>query len=83
MGSVAQDIKIVARNGDVLPESAVKQLKSAVTCEVLLKGEASEEAYLAAIDRFNKGVIQEAVSLLRACSWTFLTNIVYHCVLRV
>ena len=64
MGSTAQDIKIVRRNGDALPESAIKQLKAAVKCDVLFKGEASEEAYLAAIDRFNKGGIQEAVGIL-------------------
>jgi hypothetical protein len=64
MGSTAQDIKVVNRKGDILPESAIKELKSAVKCDVLIKGEAGEEAYHAAIDRFNKGGIQEAVSVM-------------------
>ena len=63
MGSLAQDVKIVRRNGEALPESAIKQLKAAVKCDVLFKGEASEELYRAAIDRFNKGAIQEAVGV--------------------
>ena len=62
MGSIVQEIKIVSRKGEILPESAIKKLKSMVKCEVLVKGEASEETYLAAIDRFSKGRIQEAVS---------------------
>jgi hypothetical protein len=59
MGS---QLHIVGRNGQVLPSEAILQLKDAVKCEVLFKGEASEENYLAAIDRFNKAAIQEAVS---------------------
>jgi hypothetical protein len=61
MGSIAQDIKILRRNGEVLPETAIKALKAAVRGEVLFKGKAEEEAYRAAIDRFNKGGIREAV----------------------
>lgn len=68
MGSIGTDIKIIRRNGEVLPEQAIKELKSALKCEVLFKGEALEEAYLAAIDRFNKGRIQEAVSIVKRCS---------------
>lgn len=83
MGSVAQDIKIVSHEGEILPESAIKELKSAVKCEVLFKGEASEEAYLAAIDRFNKGGIQEAVSLICDCLGSMLTRLVDRSVLRV
>lgn len=67
MGSIAQNIKIVRLNGEVLPEQAIKQLKAAVKCDVMFKGEAEEEAYLAAIDRFNKGRIQEAVYILQSC----------------
>jgi hypothetical protein len=65
MGSMAQNIKIVRRNGEALPETAIKELKAAVKGEVLFKGEAEEEVYRAAIDRFNKGGIQEAVRILR------------------
>jgi hypothetical protein len=64
MGSTAQAIKIIRGNGEVLPEQAIKQLRTAVKCDVMFKGEADEEAYRAAIDRFNKGKIQEAVSVL-------------------
>ena len=63
MGSILQDIRIVRRNGEVLQEQAIKQLKSAVKCEVIIKGEASEGEYLAAVDRWNKGRIEEAVSI--------------------
>jgi hypothetical protein len=65
MGSMAQNINIVRRNGEALPETAIKELKAAVKGEVLFKGEAEEEVYRAAIDRFNKGGIQEAVRILR------------------
>ena len=58
---MAQNIKIVRRNGEALPETAIKELKVAVKGDVLFKGEAEEEVYRAAIDRFNKGGIQEAV----------------------
>ena len=61
MSLKSQGIQIVRRNGEVLPESAIKELKAAVKCEVLFKGETEEEVYRAAIDRFNKGGIQEAV----------------------
>lgn len=64
MGSMAQNIKIARRNGEALPETAIKELKAAVKGEVLFKGEAEEEVYRAAIDRFNKGGIQEAVRTL-------------------
>lgn len=63
MGSIAQDIKIVRKNGEVLPETAIKELKAVVKGEVLLKGEATREVYRAAIDRFNKSRIQEAVRI--------------------
>jgi hypothetical protein len=55
---------ILNRNGDIIPESAIRELKSAVKGEILIKGEASDEAYGAAIHRFNEGTIQEAVSIL-------------------
>ena len=66
MGSVTQPLNIVRRNGELLPEKAITDLRSAVTGEVIFHGEVSEEAYLAAIDRFNKGHIQEAVSTARS-----------------
>jgi hypothetical protein len=46
-----------------LTQEAVKELKNAVNCGVVIKGEADEERYRAAIDRFNKAWIAEAVCL--------------------
>ncbi len=71
MGS---QLHIVGRSGQVLPSEAIEQLKVTVKCEVLLKGEASEDAYLTAIDRFNKATIQEAVSNLSSLSNLLLTT---------
>jgi len=61
MGSAYQSINIVRRNGETLPEAAIKQLKTSIRGEVLFKGEADEEAYRKAIDRFNKAANAEAV----------------------
>jgi hypothetical protein len=63
MGSVAKEITITSRKGDLLTQEAVKELKNAVNCGVVIKGEADEERYRAAIDRFNKAWIAEAVCL--------------------
>lgn len=62
MGSNAQDIKVLNRKRQLLPESAIQELKAAVKGEVIIRGDAPEEVYRAAIDRWNKAWIQEAVS---------------------
>lgn len=62
MGSIIQKINIVSRNGIVLSEAAIQQIKSSVKGEVIVKGEAAEDVYRNAIDRFNKAGIKEAVS---------------------
>lgn len=62
MSSTVKEIQIVGRNGEVLSATAVDELKTAFKCETLLRGEAPEETYRAAIERFNKAVIEEAVS---------------------
>jgi len=56
-----QNVQLIAKNGDLLPATAVEELKTSLKCEVLLKGEAPEDTYRAAIDRFNQAVIEEAV----------------------
>lgn len=61
MGSIAQSVKIISRNGESLPEAALKQLKDSIQGEVLLKAEADAEVYRNAIDRFNKATIADAV----------------------
>ena len=53
---------IIRKNGEVLPVTAIQDLKSKVKSEVLVKGEASEDAYRAAIHRWNEAYITEAVS---------------------
>jgi hypothetical protein len=64
MGSNAQDIKILNRKQQLLPESAIQELKAAVKGEVIIRGDAPEKVYRAAIDRWNKAWIQEAVSFI-------------------
>ena len=64
MGSVAQEVKIINRRKQILHAAAIQELKTAVQGEVLIKGEAPDEVYRAAIDRWNKACIQEAVSSL-------------------
>ncbi len=64
MGSNAQEIKILSRKQQLLPETAIQELKAAVRGEVIIKGEAPDEVYRAALDRWNKAWIQEAVSYL-------------------
>jgi len=61
---MASSINIVSRNGKVLPQVAVQELKSAVKGKALFKGEAADDVYRDAIDRFNKAWIDEAVRLL-------------------
>jgi hypothetical protein len=64
MGSNAQDIKIFSRKQQPLPDVAIQELKATVHGEVIIKGEAPEEVYRAALDRWNKAWIQEAVGYL-------------------
>ena len=64
MGSAAQAGKIFNRKKQVLPAAAIQELKTAVHGEVLIKGEPPDEIYRAAINRWNKAWIQEAVSSL-------------------
>jgi len=64
MGSNAQDIKILSRKQQLLPEAAFQELKGAVQGEVIIKGKAPDDVYRAALDRWNKAWIQEAVSYL-------------------
>jgi hypothetical protein len=54
--------QIIRKNGEVLPLTAIQDLKSKVKSGVLVKGEASEDAYQAAIHRWNEAYIMEAVS---------------------
>jgi hypothetical protein len=61
MGSNAQEIQILSRNKQLLPETAIQEVKGAVQGEVLIRGEAPDEVYRAAIDRWNKAWVQEAV----------------------
>jgi len=49
------------KNGELLPLHAIKDLKSLLKCEVLVKGEVPEDAYRAAIHRWNEAYITEAV----------------------
>jgi FAD/FMN-containing dehydrogenase len=64
MGSNARDIKILDRKQQLLPEIAIQELKLSVKGEVIVKGEAPDDVYRAALDRWNKAWIQEAVSHL-------------------
>ncbi|KAF8847587.1 FAD-binding domain-containing protein [Acephala macrosclerotiorum] len=57
---MASKFQIVSRKGVVLEESALSHFKTSVKGEVVIKGEAAEEVYLAAIDRFNKAGVDEA-----------------------
>jgi hypothetical protein len=61
MGSNAQNINILNRKQQLLPKTAIQELRAAVKGEVILGGEAPDEMYRAAIDRWNKAWIQEAV----------------------
>lgn len=60
MGSIA-NINIVNKSGEKLPESAFADLTTSVKGQVVIKGEAEEDVYRAAIDRYNKAFIAEAV----------------------
>lgn len=61
---MASNIHIVCRTGAVLDEDALARLKASVKGEVVIKGEADEDVYRAAIDRWNKAGIDEAVMIL-------------------
>jgi hypothetical protein len=53
--------RILRKNGEPLPHEAIEDLKSVLKCEILIKGEVPEEAYRAAIHRWNEANIREAV----------------------
>ncbi|KAH7311839.1 hypothetical protein BKA65DRAFT_574448 [Rhexocercosporidium sp. MPI-PUGE-AT-0058] len=59
---------ITSRSGEVIPQTSVNDLISTVQGEVLVKGQADEIAYLAAIDRFNKATISEAAIIVLVAS---------------
>jgi hypothetical protein len=68
MGSIATNINIVSKSGEKLPESAFAELRSRVKGEVVIKGEAEEDVFRAAIDRYNKASISEAVRIILSSS---------------
>jgi hypothetical protein len=85
MGSNAQDIKLLNRKQQLLPESAIQELKAVVKGEVIVRGHAPEDVYRAAIDRWNKAWIQEAVSFHldhRAMKPVINCSLGSHCILR-
>jgi hypothetical protein len=61
MGSV-ENKSILNKKGEILPTSAIEELKASIECEVVVKGEATEDVYRKAIHRFNEAFILEAVS---------------------
>lgn len=76
--------QIVRQNGEVLPPTAISDLKSKVKSEVLVKGEATEDAYRAAIHRWNEAFITEAVSYsIVSQNWHSEINVVNHRLLRI
>ena len=54
--------QVIRNNEELLPLTAIQDLKSQVKGEVLVKGEVPEDAYRAAIHRWNEAYITEAVS---------------------
>ncbi|KAH8645912.1 hypothetical protein BGZ60DRAFT_424785 [Tricladium varicosporioides] len=60
MGSDTGEARLLRRNAALLPSTAISDLKSAVKCQVVVKGEAPEDIYRAAIHRFNNAVVEEA-----------------------
>jgi hypothetical protein len=84
MASISQEIKIVSRKGEVLSIATIQELKDAVKCKVMLKGEADEELYRAAIDRYNKAWVAEAVSVESPypCSLFSILLQMLRCVIR-
>lgn len=63
MALLAQDIKILSKKGHVIPIASIQEFKGSFDCDVVIKDETSEEIYRAAIDRWNKAFVAEAVSL--------------------
>jgi hypothetical protein len=53
-GSNAQDTNIFSRTQQLLPETAIQELKAAAKGEVIVRGEAPDEVYRAAIDRWKQ-----------------------------
>lgn len=54
--------QVIRKNGELLPLTAIQDLKSQVKGEVLVKGEVPDDAYRAAIHRWNEAYITEAGS---------------------
>jgi hypothetical protein len=61
MGYIQKPVPVLRKNGEVLPLTAIQDLKATIKGNVLVKGEASEEDYRVAIHRFNEAYITEAV----------------------
>jgi hypothetical protein len=55
---------LLSRGGQEIPKSIIDELKAGIKCDIVVKGEASAEVYNAAIDRWNKASVKEAVRYL-------------------
>jgi hypothetical protein len=52
------------QNGEVLPNSAIKELTSSADAEIFIEGETPYEIYKMALDRFNQAYVAEAIKFL-------------------
>lgn len=59
MGSLSPNF--TGRNGVAIPLTAIEELKTSLTGNVVVKGEAAEDVYHQAIHRWNESFIEEAV----------------------
>jgi hypothetical protein len=49
------------KNGETLSATAIAELKDTAKCNIVVKGQTSADEYQAAIDRWNRNCIKEAV----------------------
>jgi hypothetical protein len=57
----SQNHLLSRKNGETLSVTAIAELKDTAKCNIIVKGQASTDKYQAAIDRWNRNGIKEAV----------------------
>lgn len=57
----SQNHLLSRKNGETLSVTAIAELKDTARCNIAVKGQASADEYQAAIDRWNRNGIKEAV----------------------
>ena len=83
LGRTLHDTQLRRKNGEILSATAIAELKDTVSCNIVVRGQASADEYRAAIDRWNHNGIKEAVrhTSLRSAETVILICVLGNCCL--